>query len=192
MSSPNSGIPVSRIYVILILATLLCCFLLGRRTAKEGVTYTHTETVWKTDTLTVHDTIRIDRPVPVTRLVHDSIYIRIHDTVYVSLPKEVKVYEDERYRAEVSGYQPSLDRIDIFVAEKVITQDRTQVVTEKMRKHSLGVGIEANYETAFRMPVQVEYGYKMNRVLTAYGYVEYELFTRQCGVGIGISANIEF
>lgn len=118
-------------------------FFLGRWTAPappESV-----KTVVQTDTLTIRDTIIKVKPVQKTRTVRDSIYVAVRDTVtirdtcYVALPREVKTYQDSRYYAEVSGYQPSLDRIDIYEQKQVVTVDKTTTVTRKTR---WGVGIQ--------------------------------------------------
>lgn len=118
-------------------------FFLGRWTtpaAPESV-----KTVVQTDTIIVRDTITKVKPVPQTRVVRDSIYVAVRDTVtvrdtcYVALPREVKTYQDDRYYAEVSGYQPALDRIDIFEQTKIITNDKTTTVTRKTR---WGIGIQ--------------------------------------------------
>lgn len=125
-----------------ILAAL--CFLLGRWTAPQHGPVETIET--KVDTLVLRDTITRYMPEYRTRYVRDSIYVTLteRDTVYVSLPREVKVYEDGRYRAEVSGYQPSLDRIDIYQQEKVVTQHSTQVVSVK-KPTRWGIGVQVGY-----------------------------------------------
>ena len=126
-------------------AVLFCSlfFLLGRWTAPvppESVT-----TVTQTDTLIVRDTIIRMKPVMQTRTVRDSIYVSVRDTLtirdtcYMALPLEVKTYQDERYYAEISGYQPNLDRIDIYEQTKLITNDKTTTVTRKTR---WGIGIQ--------------------------------------------------
>jgi hypothetical protein len=176
------------LYSILFLAIMVGCVLFGRHTARQETLPARTEVAYRTDTLTIRDTITINNPILVTKTIRDSIYIQIHDTVYISLPREVRIYEDERFRAEVSGYQPSLDWIDIFTGTKIVTQ----TVTEKRRPHSISVGMEANYSTDFRMPIQLEYGYRLKDWITIYGYAEYELFTRQIGVGTGLSIGLEF
>lgn len=106
----------------------------------------------RVDTLYVHDTITREMPVYSRVHVRDSIFVTVRDTLHrtdtVWLPREVKVYEDERYRAEVSGYQPSLDRIDIFVKDRIVTQDKTQVVTVK-RNARWGVGLQAGYGATY-------------------------------------------
>lgn len=125
-----------------ILAAL--CFLLGRWSAPQhGPVEAGSVRV---DTLVVRDTITRYRPEYRTNYVRDSIFVTLteRDTVYVSLPREVRVYEDKRYRAEVSGYQPSLDRIDIYEQERVVTQHSTQVVSVK-KPTRWGLGVQVGY-----------------------------------------------
>lgn len=118
-------------------------FFLGRWTAPAPEASVKTVTV--TDTLIVRDTIIKVKPVPQTRVVRDSIYVPVRDTLtvrdtcYMALPLEVKTYQDERYYAEVSGYLPNLDRIDIYEQTKIITNDKTTTVTRKTR---WGIGIQ--------------------------------------------------
>lgn len=124
-------------------------FLLGRCSARTP--RLQAESV-RVDTLYVHDTITQEKPVFTRVYVRDSIFVTMHDTLHrtdtVWLPREVKIYEDERYRAEVSGYQPSLDRIDIFVKDRVVTQTKTQIVEVK-RKTRWGIGLQAGYGVTY-------------------------------------------
>ena len=135
--------------VVTVLALTAGAFFMGRCTAPEPPMTGETVRV---DTLYVRDTITREMPVYTRVYVRDSIYVPIRDTLHrtdtVWLPREVKVYEDERYRAEVSGYQPSLDRIDIFVKDKIVTQDKTQIVTVK-RNARWGIGLQAGYGATY-------------------------------------------
>ena len=143
-------------------------FLLGRCSARTP--RLQAESV-RVDTLYVRDTITREMPVFTRVYVRDSIYVTVRDTLHrtdtVWLPREVKIYEDERYRAEVSGYQPSLDRIDIFVKDRIVTQDKTQVVTVK-RNARWGIGLQAGYGVTYH-----------NAQLQTFPYI-----------GIGVSWNI--
>lgn len=122
-------------------------FLVGRWTAPEPPVVS--EDV-KVVTKVVCDTVTIERPVE--RYVHttDSILVAVRDTVcvrdtlYISLPREVKVYEDDRYRAEVSGYRPSLDRIDIYQQTQIVEKEVVRTVEGKKRTR-WGVGVTAGY-----------------------------------------------
>ena len=129
---------------LLLLLVGVAGFVLGRRSMPR---ITRIET--QVDTLVIRDTITREIPRFTHMYVRDSIYITVLDTLRqidtVWLPREVKVYEDERYRAEVSGYQPSLDRIDIYTQDRVVTQEVVKTVKQKTR---WGVGISAGYGVA--------------------------------------------
>ena len=139
------------IYIIA-LALLILAFGLGRYTA-EPVRIVE-ERVQR-DTLVIRDTVTHYAPRYIEKHTRDTIRIPIpelvHDTVAVYLPRETKIYEDTRYRAEVSGYQPSLDRIDIFAQTQVVTKDVAQVVKRKTR---WGIGISAGYGIAINTTEQ--------------------------------------
>lgn len=139
MNSQHKG-PI--LYIVLMAAFILS-FGLGRYTAKPETIVEERERI---DTLVIRDTFTHYVPQYVHRHTRDTIRIpireTIHDTVAVYLPRETRVYEDARYRAEVSGYQPSLDRIDIYTKTEVVTKDVTQVVKRKTR---WGLGISAGY-----------------------------------------------
>lgn len=139
MNSQHKG-PI--LYLVLMAAFILS-FGLGRYTAKPETILEERERI---DTLVIRDTLTHYVPQYVHRHTRDTIRIpireTIHDTVAVYLPRETRVYEDARYRAEVSGYQPSLDRIDIYTKTEVVTKDVTQVVKKKTR---WGLGLSAGY-----------------------------------------------
>lgn len=156
------------------LTLLVVSFGIGRYTAEPIKILEEREII---DTLIIRDTITQYAPQYVYRRIRDTIRVPVpvpgpepdpeRDTIYVSLPKETRVYEDTRYRAEVSGYQPSLDRIDIYTQTQVVTKDVTQVITQKTR---WGIGISAGYGLAINAN---------NRAITPAPYV-----------GIGIQYNL--
>lgn len=100
----------------------------------------------RSDTIIVHDTIHDSVP----KLVYQEVVryvketpISPHDTVYMSkneenvyltdsgnviVPISRKVYtDDSTYRAVVSGYKATLDRIDVYRQQMVITNTVTNV-----------------------------------------------------------------
>lgn len=93
------------------------------------------------DTTTRTDTVFIDRPVEVVRwrdrveylAVTDT--IRVADSVFVEVPIEVRQYADSTYRAQVSGWHPSLDWIEVFAR----TQTITSTIVKEAPRWSLGV-----------------------------------------------------
>ena len=102
----------------------------------------------KADTLIVRDTVTVEYPVPILTTITDTLLVAypdieiIHDTTFVQLPKERKEYSGKDYRAVVSGYQPSLDLIQVFPETKVVT--RTISVPSRKRSH-LALSLQAGY-----------------------------------------------
>lgn len=137
---------------------LLLAFCLGRWTYPASEAERLVET--RRDTVILRDTHVVDRPVYVHRYIRDSILVAVRDTVikydtlFVALPRETKVYQDSTYRAEVSGYQPSLDRIEIFQSSLVITSESVAIP----RRKRWGVGIQVGYgATLERQPQLVPF-----------------------------------
>ena len=102
----------------------------------------------KADTLIVRDTVTVEYPVPILTTITDTLLVAypdiviIHDTTFVQLLKERKEYSGKDYRAVVSGYQPSLDLIQVFPETKVVT--RTISVPSRKRSH-LALSLQAGY-----------------------------------------------
>lgn len=107
-------------HIILVLVFCLLCFLAGRHTNRAGG-----ELVGKNGTLILHDTIRDSIPYPVYETVIQTvpemfpIYITlegdtVREPIFVPVPVTQKEYLTDDYHAWVSGYNPSLDSIDII------------------------------------------------------------------------------
>lgn len=91
---------------------------------------------------TIIDTFVVDKPVPVTSYIHDTVRTYFttieHDTVLVDVPIERKVYaEDSLYYASVSGWKPSLDTLIVYPKETTITI--TNTVKTPPPRFTLGV-----------------------------------------------------
>lgn len=130
-------------YGVLLFVFGLLCFTTGRKSVKAPEIRPEAPRV---DTVVVRDTITREKPVFTRVHVRDTIYLTLteRDTTYIALPREVKVYEDSLYRAEVSGYQPSLDRIEVYPTTRMVTQ--TVVRTETVRKKTpWGIGVQVGY-----------------------------------------------
>lgn len=105
------------------------------------------------DTVWTHDTTTIIRPEPHYIRVVDTMLIavpvvdtiHVRDSVYISLPREEKVYADSSYRAVVSGYMPSLDSISVYPSTAIVHVPVTRYVTKRW-----GIGVQAG--------VGVQYG----------------------------------
>lgn len=90
------------------------------------------------------DTLRLNTPVlrEIHKVTHDTIKIVMNDTIVrrdtIYLEREQRVYEDEEYKAFVSGFQPRLD--SIYVYPKTIYE--TKVSTRKeWRRFTYGVHV---------------------------------------------------
>lgn len=104
----------------------------------------------KSDTVYIHDTLRITQPVPtyqevvrveteyLERVVNDTII----DTVYVRVPISQVVYENNRYKAVIQGYHPRLISLDIYTDKTYVYSHKTIV---KPAKLSLSAGIYGGY-----------------------------------------------
>lgn len=136
---------MNRIEVLEItVALLVAAFVVGRCTAP---TYeAETEVVERVDTMLVRDTVIREKPVYRTEyvFVRDSVRVQVHDTVYISLPRQMRVYQDSLYRAEVSGIDPTLDRIEVYPQTAIVTKVEKETVYVKEKKR-WGVGVQIGY-----------------------------------------------
>ena len=73
-----------------------------------------------------------------TMLVAVTDTVHLNDTVYLSLPRETKLYGDSTYTAQVSGYRPELDWVKVYPQKTVVT--RTISVGSRKR---WGLGLQA-------------------------------------------------
>lgn len=120
---------------------LLHGFLKGRI---EGRMKTDTVRVTVVDTATYRQPVARDSVVVryVTRLtpiVRDTVHCTRTDTVRIRLPVTQRRYEDSTYTAWVSGYEPSLDSIRVYVRREIITV--TNCIRDKPRRISLSLGV---------------------------------------------------
>ena len=121
---------------------LLSGYFLGRRATSSSEA--KIETI--TDTLRITDTVLVEKPVPVevrvvdTMLVAVTDTVHLNDTVYLTLPRETKVYGDATYTAQVSGYRPALDWIEVYPQREVVTRD---IFVDSRKRW--GIGLQVGY-----------------------------------------------
>lgn len=125
-------------YIIVFVLVSSLCFVLGRATKKDIVTTQVKEVV-------IRDTLRFETPTYIYRNVIDTMFvpiektIRLRDTLYLSLPMERRVYGSDDFYAEVTGYKPSLDYIEVFPKTKVVTK---YVKGQERWRFSLDAGMD--------------------------------------------------
>ena len=103
-------------------------------------------------TVHIRDTIRdtILKPVRETLKRTDTVYLPIlidtttdrtveDDSIPVLIPITSKEYKTDDYRAVVSGYKPSLDFMELYRDNKIIT------LTPLQKKKRWGLGLQAGY-----------------------------------------------
>lgn len=182
----TGGCPWWVLLLVLLFGTALGFFLRGK--------YQKHEVLVQTDTLYLPETIKIEFPKEsdetkdtkpkktkdtILVLNHDT--ITIHDTTYLLLEKEIKEYRDDSYYARVSGYRPSLDYIEIYQQNKVITNTETILP----HKNYLSLGIDIGYLKNFTAPIYIEYERRIYDNFSVHARVLYDLPGKSAGVQVG-------
>ncbi len=136
-------------YFTVCLAVCVSGFLAGRCSSYRHLA-PDISVVTRTDTVVVRDTVREPFPLLVdVRITEDAIEAPLADIVIredslVVLPMEVKTYEGENYRAQVSGYRPQLDWIEVYPETRYITK-----TISDSRRNMLYVSGELMYSDRF-------------------------------------------
>lgn len=130
------------VYLAFLVLVFVGGLLAGRRSISNAPSRGHADTVTVVSVRT--DTLRVATPVPVLSRVTDTMLVpvvdtlHLRDTVYLALPREERIYGDSLYRAQVSGYRPELDWIEVYPRTETVTR----IVTERPR---WSLGIQAGY-----------------------------------------------
>lgn len=169
-----------------LLAIAAICFfagsLAGRRMPDRG------EAIVTTDTLKLRDTLRIPYPLLVdVTISEDDIKVPIEDIIIRNdslavLPMEVKSYEGEGYRAQVSGYKPQLDWIEVFPQTTVITNTKRVIDT---RSNSIILSAQMIYSDRFSTATSIIYEHNWKRFTVNAG-AGYNFINNQAFVSAGI------
>lgn len=101
------------------------------------------------DTLVRHDTIRIESPVEIRRIkTTDTLILpitdtlRVRDTIYLVLNRQIKEYRDSLFYARVSGYDPTLDFIEVYPRTMVISKTETTTQNPSPWRYGVIVGLD--------------------------------------------------
>lgn len=117
-------------------------------------------TVEVRDTVVIRDTVKFDNPTLIyVKTELDTLYIESIDSTVV-MNKETKVYRDSTYEAQISGFQPHLDHINVFPKTTYITTEKTSYI-EKKKHFNHGIQIGVGFGVINRKPdVFVGYGFQ--------------------------------
>lgn len=160
----------------------------------RGVRSDKAEPAIQTDTIIKVDTVREAYPIEISKEVVRTEYVvvrdtmRIKDTLYLSLPMERRVYGSDDFYAEVTGYKPSLDYIEVFPKTRVVTER----IVEKRKMNSISAGVELGYMSALSIPIYLEYERMLQKNVGIYGQMLYDLNARQFGVSAGVHLQLEW
>lgn len=128
--------------VLIIGIFLLGCFVGRRSTPKDALST-------QMDTLVVHDTVVHESPVEIRRIkTTDTLIVpiidtlRVRDTVYLVLNRQIKEYRDSLYYARVSGYDPCLDYIEVYPKSTTISKIETVIIEPSTIRCGLDVGLD--------------------------------------------------
>lgn len=138
-------------------------------------------------------TYKLDVPVvgvpDVIFIREDSTDVEYRDSIrYITAPREFFYTMTPEVEIWHSGIGSRIDSLNVRIQNSVITNK----IVPKEKKHGLSLGVEAAYLDAFSFPVQLEYSYKMSRILSVYGYAEYELTRSRIGAGLGVRVGLEW
>jgi hypothetical protein len=118
------------IVVVITIATIVASYYTGyNRGYNQG--YSKVITDVTCDTIVKVDTIVREKPVVRTQHIVDTMLVAVRDTIhhldtaYIALPRTEKVYTDSTYKAKVSGYEPSLDYIEVYPYTLTIFKTKT-------------------------------------------------------------------
>ena len=147
------------------------------------------------DTLVVRDTLIEEKPIMVEKAVKDSVLVAVHDTtrikdsVFVAIPIEKKTYKGEDYLAEISGYKASLERIEVYPKNVVIS--KTETTTQSVTKcNTLSLGFEIQYNGTTSIPIYLEYSHLLHKNASFYARAYYDVPTMIYGFGLGAKVSI--
>lgn len=175
-------------YVIIGALLLIIGYILGR--SRDNM---REDTILvQRDTTGVRDTVEIEKPVPIKVTQKETLFVavtdtlRIKDTLYITLPKEVKIYANDDYYAEVSGYQPSLDYLEIY--QKNVVVSKMEIPTEK--RNYLAVGMDASWCTKASIPIYLEYTRMLHKNVALRAGVFHDIAINETGFRIGVNANV--
>lgn len=144
------------------------------------------------DTVYVPETLEIPSPpvteyikIPYAWLIPVKDTLRERDTLYMYLDKEVKEYRDSNFFARVSGYQPSLDYIEVYPKKMIITN----TLTVAPKKNFVSLGLDVGFLWDFHIPIYIEYDRHLHKNVGARARLKYDISSKSMGAEAGMYVN---
>ena len=136
------------------------------RSQPEASVVVEHDTIWKdtvirepmpAETIQTGRVVYIKVAVPQPQTQHDT----IRDSIEVSVPIIQKRYDDSLYTAWVSGFEPSLDSIDLRLP--TITETITKTIVKRSPLFSIGIQTGAGFGIISRQPdIYIGVGAQLN------------------------------
>ena len=148
--------------------------------------------VEKRDTVVVRDTVMVYQPKEVvkerlrTEYIEVRDTVRIHDTLFMSLEIEKRVYKRDEFYAEVTGHNPSLTYIEVFPKTVYVTETERR----KDKLNYLSAGVDVVYMGSPYIPIYLEYERKLHRNFGIHVRGMRDLLSGTNGVIVGAEAQI--
>ena len=136
----NKDLTILAVYAFIVAVAFVCGYGFGRVSHSEGA---NAGVKTKTVQVVKRDTIRLEKPVYLNRVVKEFVLVpardtvRVSDTLMIAMPREVKTYGDSTYSATISGIDPRLENMEIY--RKLETQIVTVTQVQKPPRWGLGV-----------------------------------------------------
>lgn len=136
----NRNLVILAVYVFVVAVAFVCGYGFGRVSQSEGA---NADVKTKVVQVVSRDTIRLEKPVYLNRVIKEFVLVpardtvRVSDTLMIAMPREVKTYGDSTYSATISGIDPRLENIEIY--RKLETQIVTVTQAQKPPRWGLGV-----------------------------------------------------
>lgn len=180
-----AAIIATAVFLALLTCTWFWGYDRGRRSVKCPV-IEKTDTVYRTDTHFVEKPVEVIKWKDKERLVYVPVHdtTTIHDSTYIVLPRENKLYKAEEYECQVSGIDPLLDWIKVYQKTETITQYVPTLpevtVTPAVKLYATPIGVDAAamlrvtkwWEGGWRFDGGAGYGYHFGPELSHGWYVE--------------------
>lgn len=85
-----------------------------------------------------------------------------------------------------SGVESRIDSLNVF------TKTETRIVRDKPKKNTVSLSYDARYTDFLYTPVRLQYTRHVLSFFGVYGYMEWDLISRQQSIGIGASLDLNF
>lgn len=135
----KKGIPAILLALLIAAISALAGFIAGRRSARPPAILVQRDTLIVRDTLRLTEFRDIEKKKTETLFVVVRDTVRLQDTLYLQLPRTTKQYTDSLFTAQVSGYEPSLDWLELYPQTRYIT------TTIRPKPPRWSLGLQAGY-----------------------------------------------